>query len=255
MDKLSLNNEYINLTEDNLQSEHLSCIIRSRKPHPGVEAKRQWLSERLKEGHVFRKLNVKAPVFIEYAPLETAWVPVIGANYYYVYCLWTSGGYRGKGYGKELMEYCIADAKTKGKSGICMLGAKKQKAWLTDQSFAKSYGFEVADTTESGYELLSLSFDGAAPRFADSAKKEKIESQELTIYYDMQCPYVSQNLDTIKEYCKANNVPVTLSMVDTLGKAKELPCVFNNWAVFYKGNFQTVNLILDVENLKRILKK
>ena len=42
--------------------------------------------------------------------------------------------------------------------------------------------------------------------------------------------------------------------VDSLQKAKELPCVFNNWAIFYKGNFQTVNLP-DEATLKRILKK
>lgn len=41
------------------------------------------------------------------------------------------------------MEYCLADAKEKGKSGVCMLGAKKQKAWLSNQSFAKTFGFEV----------------------------------------------------------------------------------------------------------------
>ena len=64
--------EFINLTAENLANEHLCCIIRSEKPHPGVEAKRQWLSERLKEGHVFRKLNERATVMIEYAPLETA---------------------------------------------------------------------------------------------------------------------------------------------------------------------------------------
>jgi hypothetical protein len=51
-----------------------------------------------------------------------------------------------------------------------------------------------------------------------------------------------------------NDVPVCLIQVDTLEKAKELPCVFNNWGVFYKGNFETVNL-LDVDYLKRILKK
>lgn len=27
-----------------------------------------------------------------------------------------------------------------------MLGATKQKAWLSDQSFAKKFGFKVADT-------------------------------------------------------------------------------------------------------------
>ena len=152
------------------------------------------------------------------------------------------------------MEYCIADAKEKGKSGICILGAKKQKSWLTDQSFAKKFGFKVVDTTDNGYELLALSFDGTMPRFAQNAKKEKIENKELTIYYDMQCPYVYQSIEKIKQYCEVNYVPVSLIQVDTLQKAKDLPCVFNNWGVFYKGKFETVNL-LDVSYLKRILKK
>ena len=246
--------EYINLTQENLNNEHLCCIIRSKKVHPGIEAKRQWLTERLKEGHVFRKLNEKATVFIEYAPLENAWTPIVGDNYYYIYCLWTLGDYRGKGYGKELMEYCISDAKRNGKSGICMLGAIKQKAWLTDQSFAKKFGFEVVDNTNNGYELLALSFDGTKPKFAENVKKEEIENKDLTIYYDMQCPYVYQTIETIKNYCETHNIPVDLIQIDLLEKAKKLPCVFNNWAVFYNGKFKTVNL-LDITNLKKIIEK
>lgn len=72
-----MDTDFINLTTENLADEHLCCIIRSKKLHPGVEAKRQWLSDRLNEGHVFRKLNAKATVFIEYAPLETAWAPLL----------------------------------------------------------------------------------------------------------------------------------------------------------------------------------
>lgn len=253
--KIHMNTDFINLTTENLADEHLCCIIRSKKFHPGIDAKRQWLSDRLKEGHVFRKLNAKATVFIEYAPLETAWVPIIGDNYYYIYCLWVTGHAKGNGYGKSLMEYCLADAKEKGKSGVCMLGAKKQKAWLSDQSFAKKFGFEVVDTTENGYELLALSFDGTTPGFAQYAKKQEIESEELTIYYDMQCPYIYQNIEMIKQYCETNDIPVSLIQVDTLQKAKELPCVFNNWAAFYKGSFVTVNLLLDITQLKRILRK
>ena len=249
-----MNTDFTNLTTENLSNEHLCCIIRSKKSHPGIEAKRQWLSDRLNEGHVFRKLNAKATVFIEYAPLETAWVPVIGDNYYYLYCLWVLGSPRGNGYGKALIEYCIADAKEKGRSGICMLGAKKQKHWLSDQSFAKKYGFVTVDTTDNGYELLALSFDGTTPKFAQNAKNSRIESKELTIYYDLQCPYVDQNVEMIKQYCEMNDVPVSLIQVDTLQKAKELPCVFNNYGVFYKGNFETVNL-LDIAYLERILKK
>lgn len=208
--------EFVNLTPENLADEHLSCIIRVRKPHPGVEAKRQWLADRLREGHVFRKLQVKDPVFIEYAPLETAWVPVLGDNYLYVYCLWAYGAGKGKGYGRALMEYCLADARVQGKSGVCLLGAKKQKAWLTDQAFARKFGFEVVDATDDGYELLALSFDGTVPRFAPHAKAQAIDSDELTIYYDFQCPYVPERIEAIRRYCEANDVPLTLIQVDSL---------------------------------------
>lgn len=245
---------FITLTEDNLCSEHLCCIIRTKKPHPGVEAKRKWLADRLKEGHVFRKLDVKGCVFIEYAPLETAWVPIVGENYLYIYCLWVTGGPKGCGYGRELMEACIADAREKGKSGVCMLGARKQKAWLSDQSFARKFGFETVDTTPGGYELLALSFDGTVPAFAQTAKKETIDDRELTVFYDLQCPYIPQRVEMLRAYCEEKNISASFIQVDTLQKAKELPCVFNNWAVFYGGEFETVNL-LDISSLEKLLKK
>lgn len=246
--------DFITLTPENLPNEHLCCIIRSKKPHPGVEAKRQWLSERLAEGHVFRKLNVKGCVFIEYAPLETAWVPILGENYLYIYCLWVSGSPKGKGYGRALMESCIADARAQGKSGVCMLGAQKQKAWLSDQSFARKFGFVPVDTTPGGYELLALSFDGTVPAFAPQAKAERMERQELTVYYSPQCPYILQRIQLIQAYCEEKGLPAAFLSVDTLEKAKALPCPFNNWALFYNGQFQTVNLP-DIPTLERILKK
>ena len=246
--------DFLSLTPENLAGEHLCCIIRTKKLHPGVEAKRRWLAARLEEGHVFRKLNEKATVFIEYAPLETAWVPIEGENFIYIYCLWACGPYKGKGYGRALMEDCIADARKNGKAGLCMLGAAKQKAWLSDQAFAKKFGFKTVDTAPGGYELLALSFDGTLPRFAPNAKSMKVESQALTIYYSAQCPYTWQSIEMVRRYCEENAVPVQLLPVDSLAPAKQLPCVFNNWAVFYKGGFETVNL-LDVAALKRILKK
>lgn len=248
-----MDSDYINLTSENLAHEHLCCIIRTKKPHPGVEAKRQWLSDRIKEGHVFRKLNAKATVFIEYAPLEKAWVPIVGNNYYYIYCLWTTGEHRGKGYGKQLMEYCLAEAKTNGKSGVCMLGSLKQKAWLTDQSFTKQFGFKTVDATDNGYELLALSFDGTVPVIAKNAKKEKIDSKNLTVYYDMQCPYVLQNIESIRQFCDIEGISADFIKIESLDQAKELPCVFNNWAVFYDGVFKTIN-ILDVNAVKRMIK-
>lgn len=103
--------EFIDLTAENIADEHLCCIIRMKKPHTGVEAKREWLAARLPEGHVFRKLNTGDCVFIEYAPLETAWVPVVGENYLHIYCLWVLGALRGSG--KVVLEghirHCVCD--------------------------------------------------------------------------------------------------------------------------------------------------
>ncbi len=249
-----MENTFINLTEENLGKEHLCCIIRTKTVHPGVEAKRKWLAQRLSEGHVFRKLDVKGCVFIEYAPAETAWVPINADNYLYIYCLWVNGEYKGKGYGRQLMEYCINDAKKQGKSGICMLAADKQKAWLSDQSFAESFGFRTVDTATGGYRLLALSFDNAPARFTDTARRGIIKDKELHIYYDDQCPFIDYYISYTRKYCQSNGVPVHFHHVDTLKKAKDLPGVFNNWCVFCNGHMQTVNL-LNESSLKQILKQ
>ncbi len=243
--------EYINLTLDNLDSEHLCCAISDKKHQYGVKAKRDWLKERIGEGHVFRKLNAKGKVFIEYAPLEKAWVPITGDNYIYIYCLWVSGSFKGKGYGGDLLSYCIADAKRQGKSGVCVISTEKKKPYLSDKNFMEKYGFRIVDTINGGYHLLALSIDGTKPQFAENAKRQGITDKELTVYYGIQCPYIPNCIEQIEYYCKVNQIPLTLIAVDTLEKAKSLPCIFNNWAVFYDGKFQTVQL-LNEGNLKKI---
>ena len=75
-----------------------------------------------------------------------------GENFFYIYCLWVQGVPKGCGYGRRLMEDCIADAQEKGKSGVCMLGSKKQKAWLSNQAFAEKFGFVPVD--EAGEYVL-----------------------------------------------------------------------------------------------------
>lgn len=246
--------QYVNITPENISAEHLCCAIADKKHQAGVDVKRSWLSDRLKEGHVFRKLDEKGKVFIEYAPLETAWVPVIGENYLYIYCLWVSGRFKGHGHGRDLLEYCIAEAKQKNKSGICVISSKKKSPFLSDKKFMTKHGFTEADTLPGGYELLALSFDGTYPHFADTAKKQSIESTDLTIYHGRQCPYTANCLEQVSTYCESNGIPLKVIAVDTLEKAKALPGVFNNWAVYYKGGFETVHM-LNEGYLKKMLAK
>lgn len=247
-----MSSEYVNLTLENLENEHLCCAISDKKHQCGVNSKKEWLKGRILEGHVFRKLNAKGKIFIEYSSLEKAWVPIIGENYIYIYCLWVSGSFKNKGYGKALIQYCIDDAKKLGKSGICIISSKKKMPFLSDKKFMLKYGFKTVDTIRNEYELLALSFDGTKPHFADNARKQATKSKELTIYYGMQCPYIPNCIEQVKNYCKSNNIPFDLIKVDTLEKAKNVPGIFNNWAVFYNGKFKTVHL-LNVGYLKKIL--
>lgn len=231
-----------NISLENIDNEHLCCAISDKKHQQGVSIKKQWLKEQIPQGHIFRKLDARGKVFIEYAPLEIAWVPVVGDNYIYIYCLWVSGAFKGKGYAKNLLSHCIDDAKNQGKSGVCVLTSKKKKPFLSEKKFMQKFGFKVVDAVGE-YELLALTFDENKPAFAKSAKKQSIDSKELTIYYGMQCPCIPNCIEQIEGYCKTTNIPVRLIAVNTLETAKNLPCVFNNWAVFFEGQFQTVHLL------------
>lgn len=247
-----MSDNFINLTIENLDNEHLCCAIADKKHQLGVECKKDWLKDRIKEGHVFRKLDAKGKVFIEYAPIENAWIPVIGDNYIYIYCLWVSGNFKGKGYGSDLLNHAIENAKKDKKSGVCIISSKKKTPFLSDKKFMLKYGFEVVDTIGDEYELLAISFDGTKPKFTDNAKKQSIDSKKLTIYYGLQCPYIPNCIEQIENYCKNNNIELDLIKVNTLEKAKNMPCVFNNWAVFNNGKFETLHL-LNEGYLKKML--
>jgi ribosomal protein S18 acetylase RimI-like enzyme len=254
--------EYINLTLDNLGNEHLCCAIADKKHQEGVASKKSLLEARLPEGHVFRKLNAKGKVFIEYGPLETAWIPVDGNNYIYIYCFWVAGSFKGKGHGKNLLDYCIEDARQQGKSGVCVLSSKKKKPFLSDPKFLKGFGFETIDSIDD-YELMVLNFDGAGtnhaetnkPRFTDGARCGTIESNDLTVYYSSQCPYTNNCIEQIKGLSENNGIKLNLIKVDTLEKAKNVPAIFNNWAVFKDGRFLTNHLMNEGYFKKMVLEQ
>ncbi len=245
-------NNYINLTLENIEEEHIGCAIGDKKHQQGVTKKKEWIKSKLEEGHVFRKLDARGKVFIEYEPIETAWVPIDGKNYEYIYCLWVAGSFKGKGMAKELLEYAINDAKQKGMSGICTLTSKKKKPFLGEKKFFEHHGFEVVDTIED-YELLALRWDESdTPRFNKKAREMKIETKDFTIYYSPACPYVEYEVKELTQYAKENNIPLNIIKIDTLEKAKNVPCIFNNWANFNQGKFVS-NTILNANSFKKLI--
>ena len=246
-------NEYINLNEENINEEHICCAIGDPKHQEGVDCKKEWIKSKLKDGHVFRKLNARGKIFIEYEPLETAWVPISGDNYEYIYCLWVAGSFKGKGIGKELLEYAIDDSKKNGRNGICTLVSKKKKPFLGEKKFFEHFGFKVVDSI-GDFELLALQFkDSDTPKFNDAAREMKIDSKDFTIYYSNECPYVEHEVKELSDYAKEKNIKLNFIKIDTLEKAKNAPCIFNNWANFYNGEFIS-NTILNASALEKLLK-
>ncbi|MGB4985728.1 MAG: GNAT family N-acetyltransferase [Erysipelotrichaceae bacterium] len=240
-------NEYVNLTFDNINEIDLCCAIGGKKHQSGVDHKKLWIKNKLNDGYVFRKLNVRGKTFIEYEPVESAWVPIIGHNYNYIYCLWVSGSFKGQGIGKELIEYAINDSLNKGKSGICTLVAKKKTPFVGDKKFFEHYNFVVVDEVED-YQLMALSFDNNdKPKFNDNVKYMSIDSDNFTIFYSCQCPYAINQVKELHEY----NQSINFIEINTLEKAKNMPCIFNNWANFYQRKFIS-NTILSINSFDKI---
>ena len=86
-----MSDPFIELNIDNISSTPLCCIYRKKSGHRGVDEKKKWLIDRFNDGHIYRKIENEETAFIEYAPLEKAWVPIEGDNYIYIYCLYVIG--------------------------------------------------------------------------------------------------------------------------------------------------------------------
>ena len=138
-------------------------------------------------------------------------------------------------------------------SGVCTLVSQKNKPFIGDKKFFEHYGFKVVDTIND-YELMALSFDDKeTPKFSDSARKMEIDSQDFTIYYSNECPYVEYEVKELSDYAKDKGIKLDFIKIDSLEKAKNAPCVFNNWANFYKGKFVS-NTILNANAFEKLLK-
>ena len=234
--------EFVRLTQDNLEREHICCAI-SNNNDIQVASKKAWLKERLDDGLVFLKGDVRGKCFIEYLPAECAWAPVEASGYMYVDCLWVSGQFKGHGYGAELLDACILDSKAKGKRGLAILSSPKKLGFLADRKFMEHSGFALADTAEPYFELLYLPFDKSAskPHFAESAKlaHHADMGSGFALYYTSQCPFTAKYVPLLANVAKEKNAALRTVHICTREQAQSAPSPFTTFALFYNGDFIT----------------
>ena len=236
--------EYIKLTTDNLDAEHICCAISSNKD-PQVLTKKQWLRDRLEEGLVFLKADVRGKCFIEYIPAEYAWVPIEAAGYMHINCFWISGACKGHGYSNELLAACMEDAKTRGMQGLTVISSHKKQSFLSDPKYLTHKGFRLADTAEPYFTLLYLPFDGSGekPRFKAAVKNPTTEGEGFHLYYTPGCPFTAKYVLLIEACARQRGIPFQSVLLDSREKAQNAPAAWTNYALFYNGKYMTNEIL------------
>ena len=247
---------YKKLTEENLQTEHICCAIAEKKGDTCVAEKKAWLRKRMAEGLTFEKLDIRGKVFIEYIPAELAWSPVEAPGYMFLNCLWVSGQYKGQGYGRALLERCVAESRAQGKQGIVAVCGEKKLPFLADPRFLRHMGFQQADEAAPHFLLLyrPIKENAPAPRFRDCARQGQGGDAGWTLYYTHQCPHAAKYAPLFADIARAHGLDAHIVHLDTREAAQNAPCPWTTYALFCDGTFVT-NEVLSEKSFEKLLAK
>ncbi len=245
--------EYVRVTKENLEKEHICCAISNNKDVQ-VASKKAWLEGRFDDGLVFLKSVERGKCFIEYIPAENAWNPIDADGYMYIDCLWVSGSFKGHGYSNDLLAACVDDSRAKGKKGLCILSSAKKKPFLADPKYLKYKGFEVADEASNGIQLWYLPFEEGAkkPCFKPCAKNPHADGKGYVLYYTHQCPFNAKYVPVVEETAKANGVGFRAVLLDSKEAARNAPTPITTYALFCDGDYITNEQMNDARFLKLI---
>ena len=243
--------EYIRVTKDNLETEHICCAI-SNNRDVQVASKKAWLADRFEEGLVFLKSTERGKCFIEYIPAENAWNPIDAPGYMYIDCLWVSGSFKGHGYSSELLGACIDDSRAQGKKGLCILSAAKKKHFLADPKYLKHKGFAVCDEADNGIQLWVLPFsaDAELPRFRECARHPHADGAGYVLYYTSQCPFNAKYVPIVERTAREHGIPFRAVHIEDRETAQNAPTPITTYALFCDGQYVTNEQMNDAKFLK-----
>lgn len=244
--------KYITITKENIDTEHICCAFSDKKCTEGYQMKKEWLKGEFDSGYVFRRLDARAKVFIEYVPAEKAWTAVDAPNYLMINCFWVSGQYKGNGYAKALLQSAVDDAKAQGKSGLVTVVGTKKFHFMSDTKWLLRQGFTIVDTLPYGFSLLVLKLDKDAP---DPSFKKCVRSGEceemrgLVVYYTNRCPFTDYYVNgSLWMLAQENNIPLKIIKLETMEQAQSAPTPATIFSAFYNGKFLTTDMSMCVES-------
>lgn len=243
---------YIDLTKNNIGEEHICCGFSDKKCVEGTQLKKAWLAAQFDRGYVFRRIDERAKVFVEYGPSESAWVPVDAPNTMMLGCFWVSGSYKGKGHGKALLDSVIEDAKRQGKDGVVTVAGTKKFHFMSDTKWLLGQGFEVSDTTPAGFSLLALDLGKQQhkPQFKDSVRSgECPDKSGLVVYFTNRCPFCEYYIrEVLVETAGKRSLPLKIIKLQSAEDAQSAPTPATIFSLFKDGKFVTTDLSVCLDN-------
>ena len=236
----------MDLNSENISSEHICCAISDKKCSDSYQAKKDWLTKEFNNGYVFRRINERAKVFIEYGPVENAWIPITAPNYLNINCFWVSGKYKKNGYGKELLKTAIEGATNQGKDGLVTVVGTKKFHFMSDTKWFLKQGFEEVERISSGFSLLVNKINPKAnlPIFNDSVKSgECDEKNGIVVYYSNRCPFAEFHAkNSLVETAKKRKLPLQLIKLETMEQTQSAPSPATIFSLFLNGKFMTTDI-------------
>jgi GNAT superfamily N-acetyltransferase len=237
---------YIRLTKENIDSEHICCAFSDKKCKQSYQMKKDWLKKEFENGYIFTRLDERAKVFIEYGPAEKAWVPVSAPDYLMIGCFWVSGKYKSNGHGKHLLNEAVETAKIFGKKGLVTIVGKKKFHFMNDTKWLLKQGFEVCETIMTGFSLISLDLqkNSSRPFFNDCVKTDsKIEKKGCTVYYSNRCPYAEYHvINSLEDSCRKRNIPLKTIKFESMEQAQSSPTPATIFSLYLDGKFITTDI-------------
>lgn len=241
-----MENNFINLTKENIEKEHICCAFSDKKCAASYQLKKDWLKQEFDNGYTFRRLDERAKVFIEYGPAEKAWAPVNAPNYLLINCFWVSGQYKGKGYAKALLQDAINNAVAQKRDGLVTIVGTKKFHFMGDTKWFLRQGFVEYQKLPSGFSLLvkKLNADAVDPSFKDSVLTgECPEKEGIVVYYSNRCPYSEFHVkESLKETTEKRGITVKTIKLETMEQAQNSPTPATIFSLFHNGKFITTDL-------------
>lgn len=229
--------EIVTVDAANVEQYGFFCY-KSKPKSAGYQQKLGWLKERLAEGMRIQILyeGSRSVGFVEYMPGEFAWRAVDAAGYMLIHCIWVVGKAKKKGYGTQLLDACIEDARQAGAHGVAMVTTSR--VWLADKRLLVKAGFEVVDQAPPAFELLVKRFDDAPlPSFPqDWQERAARYGSGLTIIRSDQCPYIEDATNHVLTLAREHGAEARIVRLTSGREVQETaPSAYGVFQIVYDG--------------------